>query len=284
MSSTHRRGLVWFLALAFVPTWIYFFVAPRLGLDMATPLAQIPFAFTPAIAAVIVRRFVTKEGFADAGLRLVLKASWRFYLLAWFVPFVLAAATVATAWACGLWNLDLSSLDDQGGLMFVGGLHLLVVVLMPMYWGEDFGWSSYLRPRLFPERPLLSTAGTALIWAVWHWPLAFNGYMTFDDPIIGLAVWTALLMTQEIMLTWLWLRSKSIWPVALAHGGNNMILSLLTATVLEDGAGLDPVTVMLVMLVPMTLLSAWIILSGRFREASRGSSASSLPESAVPRR
>ncbi|GLZ77111.1 abortive infection protein [Actinorhabdospora filicis] len=278
------RGLAWFLGLSFIPTWVYFGVAPLYGIDMVNPLAQLPFAFMPAIAAVLVRAFITREGFADAGLRLRLKASWPYYLLAWFVPAAIAAATIGTAWAFGL--VDPGQFVPDGGLPLIAGLHLLVVVLMPVFWGEEFGWTSYLRLRLFPDRPVLSTLGTGLIWAVWHWPLAFNGYMVFDSWLIGLAVWTPLMMTQEVMLAWLRMRSGSIWPTSLAHAGNNMILSWLTASVLEDAAGLDNVTVMLVMLVPMTLLSGWIILSGRLRDAltARGSSVSSRPESAAPRR
>ncbi|MET7762767.1 hypothetical protein ABZS71_12270 [Streptomyces sp. NPDC005393] len=39
------------------------------------------------------------------------------------------------------------------------------------------GWTSYLRPRLFGGRMVPSVVITGVIWASWHYPLAFIGYI-----------------------------------------------------------------------------------------------------------
>jgi len=52
---------------------------------LKNPLFQffaLPGTFSPAIAAFIVRKWVTHEGFGDAGLRSNLKTKWRYYLVA----------------------------------------------------------------------------------------------------------------------------------------------------------------------------------------------------------
>jgi hypothetical protein len=42
----------------------------------------LPGALSPAIAAIIVRKWVTREGFVDAGLKPNLSKAWRYYLFA----------------------------------------------------------------------------------------------------------------------------------------------------------------------------------------------------------
>jgi CAAX protease family protein len=52
------RGVLAYLLLAFGLAWSTIFVARLLlGLSLENPLVQIPIAFSPAIAAVIVRRW-----------------------------------------------------------------------------------------------------------------------------------------------------------------------------------------------------------------------------------
>jgi hypothetical protein len=68
-----------------------------LRLSLVNPLAQLPFAMLPAVAAVVVRRWVTREGFRDAGLALRLRPAWPSYLAAWLGPLLLTAAAVGLA-------------------------------------------------------------------------------------------------------------------------------------------------------------------------------------------
>jgi hypothetical protein len=68
------------------------------GVSATSPQFQyvaIPGAFAPAIAAIVVRKWVTGEGFADAGLRLKLRRGWPYYLFGWLLP--LAVVTVIVA-------------------------------------------------------------------------------------------------------------------------------------------------------------------------------------------
>lgn len=263
--STRFKGVVWFLVLAFGLAWAGMFISVLVfDLSLLNPLVQVlAVAMTPAIAAFVVRKWITKEGFADAGMRLRLRENWRFYLGAWLGPLGFATAAVAVAGALGLWDFDISVFELVPGLpawASIAALMVVVVVLTPLYWGEEFGWTSYLRLRLFPERPILSTLLTGLIWAVWHYPLAFLGYIEFDNVVPGLAIWTALFLFQEVILSWVRLRSGTVWTASLAHAGNNMVLFLLIGTALGEEA---PNTSNLLGLVPTLGVALWLILSGR---------------------
>lgn len=263
----NKRGVVAFVLIAFGVAWLWLLLAVAVfGCSATNPVVQLPFAFAPGAAAVIVRRWITREGFGDAGLRPRLRGNWRWYLIAWLAPLVLAAASVAVAVVTGLWWPGSSATGPDSSPSVpaeIPVLLVMVVVLTPVYWGEEFGWTSYLRPRVYSDRPLRSVLVTGLVWAVWHYPLAFLGYINFSNVALGLAIWTFSMLCQETILAWLYIRSRSIWTASLAHAGNNMILSLLVGQLLATELGDTVLTA--VIAVPLSVVAAWILITGRLR-------------------
>lgn len=90
--------------------------------------------------------------------------------------------------------------------------------------GEEIGWRGFLQPRLNQKTSLAGgVVLTALLWAAWHIPYSFSGI----HYIPGVSVWQmALLMPMGIFglgifLGYLYVRTRSIWVVALAHGATN---------------------------------------------------------------
>ena len=79
--SIRGKGITVYLLIAFGTAWAiwavwatpiqHWLVSSDLLVRLALePLAAIPAGFAPAVAAIVVRKWVTREGFADAGLRL----------------------------------------------------------------------------------------------------------------------------------------------------------------------------------------------------------------------
>ncbi|WP_336211842.1 CPBP family intramembrane glutamic endopeptidase [Nonomuraea sp. LPB2021202275-12-8] len=263
------KGVLTFLLISFGLAWGAVLVAHFvLDMSLVNPLVQLPMAFSPAIAAVIVRLWVTGEGFRDAGLRPRVRAAGVYYLLAWIGPVLVLAVTVGLAIVLGLYRLDFSPLRQlvPGMDLPVPAVLLLLlaapVLLLPAFWGEEFGWRSYLQPRA--SRSLVQAALiTGIIWSVWHYPLVFTDYVEYSDPFLGLATWTLLIVAQAIILAWLFLRSGSVWVPCLAHAGNNLIIGTFSFLFLAEGGGLDMPTIELLQLVPLSALCAWILLTGR---------------------
>src|SRR6478736_583893 len=89
---------------------------------------------------------------------------------------------------------------------------------------EEIGWRAWLLPRL--ENIMgarLAVVVTSLIWGLWHVPFQLSGIQSIDS---ASTLATALQMSMGISFTgliigWLWLRTKSIWIVALTHGALN---------------------------------------------------------------
>jgi uncharacterized protein len=251
MQKDHRDVNL-FIILAFGLAWSAWGAALLAGMrpgdGTAFQLAILPGLFAPALAAIIVRRWVSGEGFANAGLRPNLN-HWPLYLLAWFLPLIITAGVVLLAYA---FNLSLPDYTLQRGFVEVTGgaapegitfLPLLLAVVLsapfmaPLMLGEEFGWRGYLQPRLFPGRPLLAAGATGVAWALWHLPLHLAGYHLYGSTPAVFAI--PLLIIYSILLSivfgWLQHRTGSVWAPALAHAAVNMIGVNLTNVLFGGG-------------------------------------------------
>lgn len=260
-----RRGLSWFLLLAFGLAWVPLVVARSLGYSLDQPVVQLlTMAFAPALAAVITRRWITREGFADAGLGPRLPTAWRQYLAAMLIPVLTLPLAVTIAAVVGVWQPVADDLLDPTLLALLVGAPLICIVTAPIFWGEEFGWTAYLRGRVLPGRPVASTFVTGLIWGVWHWPLPFVGYFGagrgLGELLGSLAMWLVLSVVLEFLISWLWFSSGSVWPSCLLHAGSNLVLASGMTLVTGDDVNVNVTTaVMCLAYLPIVL---WVIASG----------------------
>jgi len=266
--------MVAFLLISFGLTWgTMFVVGFVLGESLVNPLVQLPLAFSPAIAALVVRRWVTGEGFGDARLRLRFGQAKRYYLMAWIGPVLVLVASVGIAAALGLLRLDPAAVPELvfGADVPVWSVLLMglaaPIIAMPIFWGEEFGWRGYLQQRT-GRGPVVAALITGIVWAVWHFPLVFTDYTGDVDHALTLVTWTPLLMAQAIILAWLLLRSGSIWVPCLAHAGNNMIIGTFSYPLLVQQSGIDRWAVNLLEAAPMIAICVWLLLTGRLAKSS----------------
>jgi membrane protease YdiL (CAAX protease family) len=254
-----------YLLLAFGLAWAGVLVAHLAGASLANPLVQLPMAFAPAVAAVIVRRWVTREGFGDAALAPRFRQARRWYLLALLGPVLVLAVIVAMAAALGLVELgaarQLVPAGDVPQPLALLGWLAAPALAMPLFLGEELGWRSYLQQRV-SDRPLRAALITGVMWAVWHYPLAFTDYVDYANPLAGVATWTLQSVLIAVILAWLFIRSRSVWVPCLAHAGNNLVIGTFSWALLVE-SGIDPATVDLLGLVPLALICAWIVGTGR---------------------
>lgn len=267
---TRRRGLLWFLALAFGLAWVPLVVASRLGYSLDQPVVQLlTMAFAPALAAVITR-VVTREGFADAGLGPRLPAAWRQYAAALATPVLTLPLAVALAALLGVWQPTAQDLLEPSLALLLLGAPVICVLTAPVFWGEEFGWTAYLRGRILPGRPAASTVATGLVWGVWHWPLPFVGYFGtgrgLGELLGSLVMWLVLSVVLEFLISWLWFSSGSVWPSCMLHAGSNLVLA--SGMTLVHGEDVNVNVTTAIMCLAYLPVVVWIIASGHAGRAS----------------
>ncbi len=258
-----HRGVRWFLALAFLGAWVPWLLVHLAGGSMDDPVIQLATAaFVPAIAACVVRRWVTRQGFAGSGLGLHLRTSWRHVLIAITMPWGVGLVAVAVAVPAG-WSPSSADMSAASWAYLAAG-PLICLLAAPLFWGEEYGWTAYLRDRLVPGRPVATTFLTGLVWGVWHWPLPWVGYLggtsTPADAVWAMVLWVPLSILLEFVIGWLWSETGSVWPGAMLHAGSNLVASQGMSLVLGDAFG--PSAPMLLLCAGLVPFVAAIVLSG----------------------
>jgi membrane protease YdiL (CAAX protease family) len=280
--SKNAKGIVSYLLIAFGLAWGFWGILFSIGITPRDPRFQIwgtiP-GFAPAIAAIIVRKWVTREGFADAGLRPNLK-NWRYYLLAWLLPLGIASIITGLAVILRIGTPDPTLQRAYKVLSPAGGPPSLLLNLpLPVFpllltmittfliWGEEFGWRGYLQIRLFADRPVLAGLATGLIWGIWHIPMILaSGDQYADNAYIGLLVFPISAALLSVFWGWLRMRTGSVWVCCVAHAATNSFGSLMMIS-LFYGAPNWTFTSYFGILgwVPLGMMCAYLVATGRMK-------------------
>jgi membrane protease YdiL (CAAX protease family) len=282
--NNRAKGIAAYILLAFILAWVLWEIPLRSGLSITSPLFQyiaLPGAFSPAIAALVVRKWVTREGFSDAGLKPNLRKAWRYYLFAWLLPLFVSAIIIGLVVLLGVGSPDFSLQRSTGILspetkvsdiaspnwaLIPFGLLATAIFSTFILWGEEFGWRGYLQIRLFSERPLLAAVATGIIWGIWHYPLNLRGYNFPEHPVSGLLVFPISTVMLSIIFGWLRLRSGSVWSASLAHAATNSVGGSLSVLLFLGGPDMLYVSYLgLLAWIPLGALCLWIILTRRLK-------------------
>ncbi|HEY6387122.1 MAG TPA: CPBP family intramembrane glutamic endopeptidase [Candidatus Acidoferrum sp.] len=283
---TNRKGIGAYLLITFGTSWTLWEGLFRLGVSVNSPffqLAILPGAFAPALAAFIVRKWITCEGFADAGLRLNFR-KWPYYVVAWVLPVVAVGCIVISAVLLRIGAPDFSLVRGLKYLtasvgpmpapvpphpwLVVAGFSLPVnaILATPILFGEEFGWRGYLQLRLFPDRPVASAIVTGVIWGVWHYPLLLRGYDFPQSRLAALIVFPVTTVFLSIIFAWLLLKTDSIWSASFAHAATNAIGGSLSLLLFGGGASLLFVLYLGILgWIPLGMFSFWITLTGQLK-------------------
>ncbi|MBI5095423.1 MAG: CPBP family intramembrane metalloprotease [Candidatus Hydrogenedentes bacterium] len=266
------RGISGYIIAAFAITWTVLIGLRALGvgLEVRATLGM----FGPALASVIVR-LAGSEGFRDSGLHLPRPGTRHLFLAAYAIPFgaLAAAAILSSVFGLQVWDMSAGVAAAWSAWKFalaLGAVLTIVVGLtMISAFGEELGWRGYLLPRLLPLGPLRASIIIGLIWGVWHAPLIVLDGRGFGKghELIGLLMFVMLSTSWSIYLTWLCIRSDSIWPAVLSHATLNVVTSTIFAVFdpkdLIFGSPIGVLTVLCFLAV-----DAWLIATGRLNVPS----------------
>jgi membrane protease YdiL (CAAX protease family) len=99
-----------------------------------------------------------------------------------------------------------------------------VIVVSALAFFEEIGWRAWLLPRLsdlMTRRKAIVLS--SVLWALSHVPYALAGIQHLNRVPL---VWTALVVPvgvvgSGLVLGWFWMKTESLWIVAIAHGALN---------------------------------------------------------------
>lgn len=279
------KGIIAYLLIVFGVAWGLWGLLFSLGITPRDPRFQLwgtfP-GFAPALAAIIVRKWVTGEGFADAGLRPRLHM-WRYYLLAWLLP--LGIASIITGLAV-IFRVSMPDPTLQRAYQVLspesGPPALLISLPLPilpmlitlittfLIWGEEFGWRGYLQIRLLAHQPVWAGLATGLIWGLWHLPMIVaSGDQYADTPLLGVIVFPITAALLSIIWGWLRLKTGSVWVSCVAHAATNSFGSLMMISLFYGGPHWTFVSYFGVLgWLPLGAICLWLITTGQLKASA----------------
>ena len=251
------RRLIIFLSIAFTIAWaaelvIYLtggltesqVLVPNTPITLALVLLIVPVMWAPALANILTR-LLTHEGWGDTQLRPHFKQEWRYWVAAWFLPGVLSIMGMVIFFLLFPRHYDshlgtlremIAAAPSSSGLaelniwLLIGLQTLQALLLAPLLnslatFGEEFGWRGYLQTKLLPLGERRALLLTGLIWGIWHWPIILMGHnygLTYPGaPWLGLLGMLWFCLNLGVLLGWLTLKSRSVWPAVIGHAAIN---------------------------------------------------------------
>jgi membrane protease YdiL (CAAX protease family) len=191
---------------------------------------------------------VTREGWGNLWLRPNFKRGWRIYLTAWLLPLLATIVGGGLFFLLFPGSLDpnlnqvrsafaaIPALASQPRLamliIFFQVMIISMIINVIASLGEELGWRGYLLQKLMvffagsdgtaegvTARPNAGGRRAAiligLIWGVWHYPLFFLA-STLTFPFVIIYVLNTI--AASVLLSWVALRSGSVWPASIGHG------------------------------------------------------------------
>lgn len=231
-----KKGLWSFLGITFALTLMVTIIMASSGMKItgtnniiAGQMVLVGLMFAPALATLIVRQFITKEGWKDAGLR------WgdfkHYFKIWWTIPSLFIIIYLITAifyrpdWSMTTFAVQsgITDLPDSPVLMLLG-MFVVTLFITPFVnsvagFGEELGWRGYLLPKLMPLGTKQALIVHGIIWGLWHVPLVLLlGFGGFSNNWLGALMFLALVTLIGIYFGYLRLTSGSTVVAAWAHG------------------------------------------------------------------
>lgn len=280
------KRLVIYLFFAFATTWTIFFLTYYCGearmwgerpkIDQMAALGML----CPTIA-MLLTRFVTKEGFSVTGEGSMLlgisfkNRKWIWYIVAMLLPWIYLEIGHALYLLVNKAAFDANSpsifaiTENGAGIIYLIPIAGIISGTLGSFaaFGEEAGWRGYMMPKLINIMGMNKAVIVGgIIWGMWHWPLTCVGHnfgdKYFGFPYTGCAMMCILSIFMGIILTFITIKSESIWPAAILHAVNNASPSILGLYINEEnlsGWRGDTIFAFVLTMLPMIAVATFFV-------------------------
>jgi uncharacterized protein len=242
-SNSISSQVKWFLIPVFGITYLLAAVAWLLEGVVSFPLGFASM-FVPALVAIVIHSRVGRFPVLKDNLLGIRPGAFKFYLygiffffglvsLCYGLTFLLFPETVLDYGSIhrnisrALSGFVSEGLGFEASVLLLFAMNILVAPLVNIYMflGEEIGWRAFLAPRLLLKYRMNGVFITGLIWALWHVPGIFLGLNYPENPWVGSLVFIAWCIPVSIILQYFYVKSESIFCVAICHGVINWTAS-----------------------------------------------------------
>lgn len=225
--------LIIFSGLSYIPIWRS--TDPNVYNGPVTLLL----VYCPFLAAIITKlisdRNIRKLGWKPGKLK--------YLLLSLAIPVIYGIVVYGFAWVTKIGVVrDHIKIGLGSGLPV--SLDFLIFCILGLLtraigaFGEEVGWRGFLTPRLY-KLTNMTTASIiiGLIWVIWHIPLLIMTSYGGAFSVYKLIIFTIGLVSISFALTWLRIRSGSLWIGVFMHSSNNFFIQNVFDQIFTEKGG-----------------------------------------------
>lgn len=189
--------------------------------------------WSPGIAG-LVTRLAWQRDLRGIGWRW---GAWRYPAIGYLLPPSAALIVYALVWLTGFGDFTATRFTTAMARDFGAAARSLPIAVLIastagvatstlFAMGEELGWRGVLVPELAKRVSFTKTAlWSGAIWALFHYPaILLTDYHAATPLAFSLITFTVCVVAAGIILTWLRLRSGSVWPAVLFHASHNLFV------------------------------------------------------------
>jgi len=254
MSRTSSSEIGLFLVLTLLLSSVFYALIIGTGhMGAARGMYTTGLMWCPGIAALLTCRLRGASP-ARLGWRW---GQWRWQVLSYLTPLAYATIAYGIVWGLGFGGFGnpefVGSLGDTLGWpalpawLAISGMFLLVATAgmvrsIATGLGEEIGWRGFLAPALVERMGFTCGAlVTGAIWGLWHMPiLLFADYNAGTPWWFAMSCFFVLVLSNSVIMTWLRLRSGSLWTAALVHGSHNVFIQWFFTPITAPRGAITP--------------------------------------------
>jgi len=236
MTTCAQRKVIAFLVLTFALCIPFYSLIISAGtVNAAGGLYAAGLTWCPGVACLLTR-LIFQRNLRGVG------GAWgktRYQISGYIIPLAACIAVYGIAWVAGIGGLSVEALrsgHDLFGIVTTASplstiiLTATLVLLESAIFttGEELGWRGLLVPELatltgYPWAALI----TGLVWALFHYPLILYSDYTSGAPLWYVTVvFTVGIVAGSFVVSWLRLRSGSLWTAVIMHASHNAFTGL----------------------------------------------------------
>lgn len=217
--KTTKKSVIAYLIICFVLSSIFYVLIINYQLmNMANLLM-----WCPGVAAIIVKRLYYREekifnlkAFKLNYVLLGIGIPLLYSLLSYGIYLIMRGSDVIT-------GNTLGTLLSQPLILI-----LYVSIFFITALGEEIGWRGFLNREMFKLFGYHKGAFlTGCIWAIWHLPLIITGYVSSIPIWYQVPIYVIQCIAMSYPMSYLSLKSKSVWPAAFFHFTHNFVIQIL---------------------------------------------------------
>jgi len=217
--SQIKKEIITYVILTFFLSLIgYYLVINSKVIGISPFIAMLCLMWCPALSAIITS-LAYEKNIRGIGWKL---GRVRWLVIGYTLPICYSTLAYGIIWLFGFAIINPNYQFNIFSLIILGTLFNIAFAA-----GEEIGWRGFLVPHLYKLTGSFTKTSliTGIIWSVWHFPLIISGVylakMPMDFQLLFLVI-TVTAMTFPI--SWLRLKSGSVWPAVLLHASHNLYI------------------------------------------------------------